>query len=60
MRRATLLATFALPLALAGFFAMPRPGPGPSATFDDHAATTYVWGCHVDPGITAALSQLAE
>jgi hypothetical protein len=60
MRRATLLATFALPLALAGFFALPRPGIGPSVTFDARPATTYVWDCHVDPGITASLAQLAE
>jgi len=60
VKRATLLATFALPLALAGFFALPRPGASQSATFDARPATTYVWDCHVDPGITAALSQLAE
>jgi hypothetical protein len=52
-----LLATFALPLALAGFFALPRPGSGPSPTFDDRAASAYVWDCHVDPGTTAALRQ---
>lgn len=60
MKRATLLATFTLPLALAGFFALPRPGSGPSVTFDNRPASVYVWDCHVDPGITAALSQLAE
>jgi hypothetical protein len=60
VRRATLLATFALPLALASFFALPRPDPSPSADFDDRPASAYVWDCHVDPSITAALSQLGE
>ncbi len=57
MRYASLVATLAWPLALTGFFFAPKPDPGPSRSFDSAPASTYVWDCHVDPGITAVLTQ---